>query len=185
MPVIDTSKDLSALFTEQVKRTPDAVALEDESTSYTYTELDAKVSELAQRLNGRGVGRDGLVGVLLPRCADYVIACLATLRAGGAFLVLELAYPPDLLADVIADANPAVIITYTAEVGKIKDGVSLIALDDDTKETNGTVKEPPSLPADDDLDRLAFVAYSSGTTGKPSERFVLQRVLTSVSYRSP
>lgn len=172
MPVIDIKKDLSALFKQQVQATPDAVALEDDSTTYTYAQLDDKVDALAQRLRGRGVSRDSLVGVLLPRSADYVIVCLAALRAGGAFLVLELAYPPDLLADVIDDARPAVVVTYRAEVGKVKEGVPLITLDDEAADihgdaVNGDVDEATPLPPDDDLDRLSFVAYSSGTTGKP------------------
>ncbi|KAJ9293451.1 hypothetical protein DTO271G3_7716 [Paecilomyces variotii] len=167
MPAIDINKDLSALFIQQVQATPDAVALEDETTTYTYAELDKEVSELAARLRRYGVSRDSLVGVLLPRSAHYVITCLAALRAGGAFLVLELAYPPDLLADVVEDANPAVVVTYRAEVGKIKAGVPVMILDEPPVEANGYAKEPAPLPADDDLDRLAFVSYSSGTTGKP------------------
>ncbi|GAD98891.1 NRPS-like enzyme [Paecilomyces variotii No. 5] len=167
MPAIDINKDLSALFVQQVQATPDAVALEDETATYTYAELDKEVSELAARLRRYGVSRDSQVGVLLPRSAHYVITCLAALRAGGAFLVLELAYPPDLLADVVEDANPAVVVTYRAEVGKIKAGVPVIVLDEPPVEANGDAKEPAPLPADNDLDRLAFVSYSSGTTGKP------------------
>lgn len=168
MAVIDITKDLSALFRKQAQATPDAVALEDDSTKYTYAELDDKVDTLAQRLRGHGVSRDSLVGVLLPRSADYVIASLAALRAGGAFLVLELAYPPGLLADVIDDAKPAVVVTYRAEVGKIKTGIPLIVLDEESNGTNGHLEDGASpSPADDDLERLAFVAYSSGTTGHP------------------
>ncbi|KAF2793422.1 acetyl-CoA synthetase-like protein [Melanomma pulvis-pyrius CBS 109.77] len=168
MSVIDTTKDLSALFTKQAHATPDAIALEDGSTAFTYFELHDKVAALAARLRAHGVGRDCLVGVLLPRSADYVIACLAALRAGGAFLILELAYPPDLLADVIEDANPVVVVTLSAEVGKIKEGIPLVTLDEEpSSEPNGHVGELLPLPAEDDLDRLSFVAYSSGTTGKP------------------
>jgi amino acid adenylation domain-containing protein len=169
MSIIDTTKDLSALFSQQVHATPDAVALEDETHTYTYTELHDKVIALAAQLRSHGVGRDSLVGVLLPRSADYVIACLAALRAGGAFLVLELAYPADLLADVLEDARPVVVVTVSAEVGKIKTGVPLITIDEQSSDANGHLQEQdfPSLPADTDLDRLCFVAYSSGTTGKP------------------
>ena len=147
MPVIDTNKDLSALFQEQVQATPNAVALEDDAATYNYVDLDRTVETLSNRLRKYGVGRDSLVGVLLPRTADYVIACLAALRAGGAFLVLELAYPPELLADVIDDSKPAVVVTYRSEVGKIKDGVSLIVLDEKQPELNGEVNQLPSPPA--------------------------------------
>lgn len=167
MPVIDITKDLPTCFTHQVKATPDAIALEDESATYTYDELNEKVEALASRLRDHGVSRDSLVGVLLGRSADYVIACLASLRAGGAFVILELAYPPNLLADVIEDAQPVVVVTCRAEVGKVKQGIPLIVLDEEQKELNGFAKEPGPLPADDDLDRLSFVAYSSGTTGRP------------------
>ncbi|KAI6083247.1 putative NRPS-like enzyme [Hypoxylon rubiginosum] len=173
MAVIDISKDLSALFVRQVKATPDAIALEDGPTALTYVELDRKVNALANRLRRDGVGRDGLVGVLLGRSADYVISCLAALRAGGAFLVLELAYPPSLLADVLEDARPAVVITHTAHAGKVKSGTPLIILDDKSTDTDevalsdGTAENLPPLPAEDDLEKLAFVSYSSGTTGKP------------------
>ncbi|KAI1406162.1 putative NRPS-like enzyme [Hypoxylon fuscum] len=173
MAVIDTSKDLSALFLKQVKTTPGAVALEDGPTTLTYIELDRKVEALATRLRHDGVGRDALVGVLLGRSADYVVSCLAALRAGGAFLVLELAYPPSLLADVIEDARPTVVITHTAHAGKMKSDTPLIILDDKPTDTdgvalaNGEDKTLPPLPSEDDLEKLAFVSYSSGTTGKP------------------
>lgn len=166
MSIIDTKKDLSTLFLQQAKATPDAVALEDETTSYTYAELEKSVTELAYKIRALGVKRDNLVGVLLPRSADYVIACLAAVRAGGAFLVLELAYPPELLADVLEDARPHVIVTHEAEVGKIKKGIPQIILDE-TPKTNGEIEDRPQLPTELNMERLSFVAYSSGTTGKP------------------
>ena len=89
MAILDTSKDLSALFREQVAATPDALALEDQNATYTYAELEFKVTDLAKQLRHHGVKRDSAVGVLLPRSADYVIACLAALRAGGAFLAVS------------------------------------------------------------------------------------------------
>lgn len=168
MAILDITKDLPTLFKQQVQATPDAVALEDDTSTYTYAALDQEVGALAGRLRTYGVSRDTLVGVLLPRSAHYVIACLAALRAGGAFLVLELAYPAGLLADVVEDANPAVVITHRAEAGKIKAShIPLIALDEPVADVNGHAKEPSPLPADDDLDRLAFASYTSGTTGKP------------------
>ncbi|KAN0065680.1 hypothetical protein ACQY0O_000810 [Thecaphora frezii] len=174
MSLIDTSRDLNALFTQQVRATPDAIALEDPSATYTYAQLDRKVTELANRFRRQyGVTRDTLVGILMERCADYVIACLAALRAGGAFLVLELAYPRCLLTDVIEDARPAVIVTHSAHARLIAAQVSTVFLDapeqqqqhiDASSDDDAAL---PPLPAHDDLERLAFVSYSSGTTGKP------------------
>lgn len=78
--IIDVKKDLSALLAQQTHATPGAIALEDESTTLTYEQLDKKVTALANRLRDHGVGRDNLVGVLLGRSANYVISCLAALR---------------------------------------------------------------------------------------------------------
>lgn len=169
-PIIDVTKDLWALTAKQMRATPNAIALEDETTSLTYAELDQRVAVLATQLRDHGVGRDKLVGVLLGRSANYVIACLAALRAGGAFLVLELAYPPNLLADVIEDAKPTVVITNKTQANQIDAEIPLIVLDDvGTGHHNppGSKVEILDLPAEDDLERLAFVSYSSGTTGRP------------------
>ncbi|KAI5285101.1 putative NRPS-like protein biosynthetic cluster [Ascosphaera aggregata] len=168
MTIIDTTKDISALFKNQVRATPDVPALEDNTSKYTYAELDREVESLSRRLRLHGVTRDVLVGVLLPRSAHYVIACLAALRAGGAFLVLELAYPPDLLADVLNDAKPAVVVTLKSEAAKTNSSkVPQIILDETSTEIEETADIPKLSVSEDDLEKLCFVSYSSGTTGKP------------------
>ncbi|EPE26502.1 Acetyl-CoA synthetase-like protein [Glarea lozoyensis ATCC 20868] len=176
MPILDINKDLSALIRQQTAATPDAIALQGNRINnpqqevWTYAELDNRVNQVATRLIAQGVGRDSLVGVLMGRSADYVIACLAALRAGGAFLVLELAYPPTLLADVIEDAKPAVILTHRGHAGQIKADVPVVLLNEPESEAIIQKTRQNSfrkVPADDDLDRLAFVCYSSGTTGRP------------------
>jgi amino acid adenylation domain-containing protein/thioester reductase-like protein len=169
MASIDISKNLAALFAQQVKATPNLTALEDGSRTWTYAQLNNEVQVLKTQLKAYGVGRDKLVGVLLGRSAEYIITCLAALCAGGAFLALELAYPSNLLADVIQDAQPVVIVTITENAGSIPKDVATIVLDapqENRTPTSNSKPEESSFP-DNDLDRLAFVSYSSGTTGRP------------------
>src|SRR5687768_18001098 len=91
---------LHELFEEQARRTPDALALEDTNISLTYSELDRLAGRLAAYLGDLGIGPDEPVGVYMERRAEYMVACLAAMKAGGAYLILELAYPSPLLADV-------------------------------------------------------------------------------------
>lgn len=169
MAIIDTSKDLNALFVQQVNETPDLLALEDDTTRYTYFELYLKVMSLGHRLRRLGVGRDSQVGVYLGRGADYVIACLAILHAGGAFMQLELAYPPRLLSDVLDDSNPTAVVTVKEHSSKIREDIPVLVLDEPESRSTSVqgVPQLPPIPAETDLDRLSFVSYSSGTTGHP------------------
>ncbi|SJX63350.1 related to Aminoadipate-semialdehyde dehydrogenase [Sporisorium reilianum f. sp. reilianum] len=174
MPILDTNLDLDALFRKQVKATPDALALIDPSAKYTYAQLDAKVESLSLYFRRHhAVARDSLVGILMGRGADYVIACLAALRAGGAFLVLELAYPLGLLHEVIKDAQPAVVVTQSEHAKLLPKAFASIVIDDPAQAASlfepasSSSSSLPPLPEETDLERLAFVSYSSGTTGKP------------------
>lgn len=166
MAIIEIDRDLAASFCQQAMATPDAIALEDKSHAYTYAELDEITEKLASSLRNCGVGRDDPVGVLMGRSADYVIACLAALRAGGAFLVLELAYPPGMLSDVIDDARPTAIVTKREHVGRIKADVPLIVMDEPAASSSSS-RSSGASPDERDLDKLAFISYSSGTTGRP------------------
>lgn len=173
MSSIDVNKDLSSLFLRQAWITPHAAAVEDEDASLTYAELERRTNRLANTLRCRGIGRDNLVGILLGRGVNYVVACLATLRAGGAFLVLELAYPPSQLSDVIEDAKPSVIITSQEHASHICLQAPLLLLDMCSMEqgeivaSNGVPRGLAETTDDDDIERLAFVSYTSGTTGRP------------------
>lgn len=155
---------LHELFEEQARCTPDATALVDAQSSLTYRELDRNADLLAAHLQNAGVGPNDLVGVYVERCAEYVVACLAALKAGGAYLVLELAYPPALLADVVADASPRVVLTKERYADRLPEGLDLIHLDEGWADGLDDASLERRRVTQEDL---AFVSYSSGTTGKP------------------
>ena len=156
---------LHELFERQARETPDAVALVDAETTLTYAELDRRADALADHLKGAGVVPDAAVGVYMDRCAGYVVAILAAMKAGGAFVPLELAYPEQQLEDVLTDCEPVVVLTKDAYVGRLPGWQETFRVD---------VDEPKASPEASGADRprvdrenLSFIPYSSGTTGKP------------------
>src|SRR5215204_6977491 len=125
-----TDRCLHELFEEQARRTPDHVALEDKDVSLTYGELDDLAERLAAYLRSKDISPDEPIGVYMERRAEYVVACLAAMKAGGAYLVLELAYPPPLLAEVVADASPRVVLTQERYADRLPDGIETFFLND-------------------------------------------------------
>jgi amino acid adenylation domain-containing protein/thioester reductase-like protein len=159
---------LHQLFEEQASRSPRALAVLDTRSELTYEELDRRAEHLAAHLKSVGVRPDEVVGVYMERCAEYVVTCLAAMKAGGAFLPLELAYPAPLLGEVIADAGPRIVLTHEHYAERLPRGQARLCLDEGWEETIDTGgisdDEDEPRPGPDDL---VFVSYSSGTTGKP------------------
>ena len=156
---------LHELFEEQARRSPRAIALVDASEELTYEELDRRADRLAAYLRSAGVGPGEVVGVYMDRCAEYVIACLAAMKAGAAYLSLELAYPEPLVAEVVDDSAPRIVLTKERFAGRLPDGISRLCMDGGWEdEVSG---EPAGGPSGVTQEDLMFVSYSSGTTGKP------------------
>ncbi|MGB3682567.1 MAG: amino acid adenylation domain-containing protein [Rubrobacteraceae bacterium] len=155
---------MHTLFEDQAKRTPQAPALVDIDGYLTYEELDLRAGLLAGHLRDLGMKPDEVVGVYLERSAAYVVACLAALKAGGAFLPLELAYPPSMLNEVIEDSRPRVVLTNEAYESNLPDNQNRFCLDEGWDRDLSPSGAPSVEPG---AENLAFVSYSSGTTGKP------------------
>lgn len=154
------------LFERQARRSPQAPALSDPQETLTYEELDDRAERLAGRLREAGVGPGRTVGVYLERCAGYVVACLAALKAGGAFLPLDPAYPGSLLAEVLSEAGPRVVLTDGRHAGRLPEEQPRLCLEDGGATGTRAPAETSNSPGPTAGD-LAFVAYSSGTTGRP------------------
>src|SRR5262249_5765774 len=107
-------KRIHELFEEQVEKSLDAIALTCEDEQLSYAELNARANRLAHHLREMGVGSDVLVAICLERGAEMVVAMLAALKAGGAYLPLDPAYPPERLAYMLEDSSPAVLLTRSA-----------------------------------------------------------------------
>nr|WP_280271782.1 non-ribosomal peptide synthetase [Nocardia wallacei] len=160
-PVADTT--LAALFEAQAARTPEAVAVVGADTSLTYRELDTRAEQLARSLTARGVRPDSVVAVALPRSAALIVAMLGVSKAGGAYLPIDPAYPPDRLAFIFTDAAPVLVVTDSATAGGLPHTATPhLCLDAPHAEDAGGRERFVARPGN-----LAYVVYTSGSTGVP------------------
>jgi arthrofactin-type cyclic lipopeptide synthetase C len=153
------------LFEARVARTPDAVAVTFEGGGLTYAQLNARANRLAHHLIARGVAPDVCVGLCLERGPEMIVALLAVLKAGGAYLPLDPEYPEDRLRYMLADGAPAVLLTQASLAERFA-GAPCIRMDADAAEW---ADEAETNPARGALapDHLVYVIYTSGSTGQP------------------
>ncbi|WP_405783773.1 amino acid adenylation domain-containing protein [Streptomyces sp. NBC_00859] len=157
------------LFEEQAGRTPHAVAVVCGGTSWTYRELDERANRLARELVRAGQGPESIVGLALPRNADLVIGMLGILKSGAAYLPIDPRYPSARLDFVLADSRPGVIVTdtRTATVLPANDATCLHLDRLDLETGDGSALGHTERPASWGPDSLAYVMYTSGSTGNP------------------
>ncbi|HEX2079519.1 MAG TPA: amino acid adenylation domain-containing protein, partial [Longimicrobium sp.] len=157
-------------FAEQAARTPDAAALVFGGRTMTYAELDRRANGLAHRLRGLGVGPEMRVGLHLERSPEMVVAILGVLKAGGAYLPLDPAYPAERLSYMLEDSGAAVLLTQEKLRGAlpVPTGVEVLTLDGDAADI-AAPPETPSIPCSlfPVPSQLAYVLYTSGSTGRP------------------
>jgi natural product biosynthesis luciferase-like monooxygenase protein/amino acid adenylation domain-containing protein len=164
---------LPQLFERQVERIPGDVAIIFQETRIGYAELNEKTNRLAHHLISLGAGPESIVALALPRSPQLLISLLAILKAGAAYLPLDLEYPNDRLEYMLADAAPDCIITDMATAGRFAHGNAKPVLIDDTALASVLLELPSANPTD--ADRIhplspqnpAYILYTSGSTGKP------------------
>lgn len=165
-------KCVHELFEAQAARTPDALAVADDWQQLTYRGLNDRADELARRLRMLGVEPDARVGVAMSRSPEMIVAWLAVLKAGGAFVPLDPAAPQERLAFMLKDAGVAVLLTQKPVDGESQfhgAGIKLLCVDGPPQASDGSPDEVPSetkIRAPHSRD-LAYVIYTSGSTGEP------------------
>ncbi|MFD5778348.1 amino acid adenylation domain-containing protein, partial [Streptomyces fungicidicus] len=165
---------LTALFEQQAARTPGNSALVCGHDTLTYAELNARANRLAHLLMEQGAGPEQFVALLLPRGVDLVVAVLAVLKTGAAYLPVDPSYPEDRIALMLSDAEPVRVLTTSeaAVGGALADSGLLLRLD--APDTLHALDACPDHDPDD-ADRVApaspghaaYVIYTSGSTGAP------------------
>ncbi|MET6573081.1 amino acid adenylation domain-containing protein [Serratia marcescens] len=155
---------LTALFEQQVRRTPDATALVSGTESLSYAQLNARANRLAHALIARGVGPDSRVAVCAERGLNMVTALFGILKAGGAYVPLDPAYPGERLQYILQDADPVLLLADAAGRAALGEPVTpQLALEAALPETLSAENPAPRAQAS----HLAYVIYTSGSTGKP------------------
>jgi natural product biosynthesis luciferase-like monooxygenase protein len=171
----DTS--VHGLFEQQVKRTPNAVAVVSEERERSYDELNRAANQLARHLRSLGAGPEVLVGLCLERSIDLLTGVYGILKAGAAYVPLDPAYPADRLALMVEDARCPILLTQQSLLNRLPPHhAKVVCIDRDW----GSIERE----AGDDLDsgvtgaNLSYVIYTSGSSGRPKGVMVEHRNVT-------
>jgi amino acid adenylation domain-containing protein/non-ribosomal peptide synthase protein (TIGR01720 family) len=178
VPYLST-QTIQSCFALQVSRDRNAIALRSPREELTYGELNKRANRLSHRLISTGVKSETVVGILMERSVDMVVATLAVLKAGGAYLPLHSAYPLERMRLIMEEAGASALLLDRATASRGLTYTKVIVVDDD-----------PSLAADDDSDpniavhpdQLAYVMYTSGSTGTPKGVAVTHRNVLSLAF---
>ncbi len=152
------------LFEAQAAETPGALAVEFEGEQLTYAELNERANRIAHYLRKLGVGPESLVGVCIERSNEMLTGLLAILKAGGAFVPLDPAYPSQRLSFMIEDARPSIVLTKQRWLQKLPESeAQMLCIDAElfSGESGENLDHAPTP------ENLAYVIYTSGSTGVP------------------
>jgi amino acid adenylation domain-containing protein/non-ribosomal peptide synthase protein (TIGR01720 family) len=178
---VPRDRTVDELFEAQVARTPDAVALIAGADRLTYRELNERANRLARHLQDASDMAGSLAGICLERSTDMIVATIAALKCGSAYVPLDPAYPDSRLAQMLADCGARVVIT-TADIAPRLDGsgVSLVCVD---RERAAIAARPAAnvkrrgVPGG-----RAYVMYTSGSTGVPKGVAITHRGITRLLF---
>jgi amino acid adenylation domain-containing protein len=165
---------LHELVEKRVAMHPDRIAVEASGEKLTYGELDARAGRLAAKLRELGVGRDVFVGLYVERSATMLVAMLATLKAGGAYIPLDPAFPADRLAFMVEDSGVGVILSQRSLESTVPPHRGRVLFVD---EPDSYADAPARGGTPSTGNAIGYVIYTSGSTGKPKGVMVPHRAI--------
>ncbi|WP_224242634.1 non-ribosomal peptide synthetase [Hyalangium gracile] len=159
-------RTIGELFEAHARRAPDAIALRFGSSALTYGELDRRSNRLAHRLRALGIGAESVVAVCLERSAELIISLLGVLKAGGAYMPLDTRYPRKRLAFMLRDARASAVIASPTEAAALPE-FDIPQLRVEAERTGWEGDDDSPLPPSAGAENLAWVLYTSGSSGMP------------------
>jgi amino acid adenylation domain-containing protein len=182
----DTVRDFPAatvpgLFQAQATLTPDAPAVIFEDKHLSYAELNQRANRLARLLISKGAGPERFVTIAMPRSPDMIVAVLAVLKAGAAYVPVDPAYPPDRIVYMLSETNPVTVLTTTGAAARLPASLPLLVLDDPATARTLARLDGDNVPAAASPRNPAYVIYTSDSTGRPKGVVVEQHSLTDLA----
>ncbi|CAH1202646.1 Tyrocidine synthase 3 [Paenibacillus plantiphilus] len=165
----DTARDLQqgrtlhGLFEEQAQRSPERIAFQLGAEALTYRELDARANRLARTLRARGAMPDAVIAVIAERSTEMIVAILAVMKAGAAYLPIDPAYPAERIAYLLEDSRAALLLGQAHLASEAGVTADYIDLGDEASYH----KDDSVLASVAGSENLAYIIYTSGTTGQP------------------
>jgi amino acid adenylation domain-containing protein len=166
---------VAQLFEEIVSADPGSIALVFGDEQLTYAELNARANRLAHRLRAAGVGPETLVGCCIERSIDLIVALIAVLKAGGAYVPMDPAYPKERFDFLVRDTQTKVMLTQASLASTVLAGYQGTCLVVDSSWSSGTDPGNPTFAGGPNT--LAYVMYTSGSTGQPKGVMVENRAI--------
>ena len=170
---------VSEWFESQARATPDAVALVFDGQAITYAELNRRANRLARVLQSLGAGPDQVVAFCLARTPELIVALLAVMKSGAAYLPVDRDLPPERQAHMLRDAQPVLLLTEQALRGTLPSSeVPVFVLDEDPARI--AAQPDTDLPQQATGEHLVYILYTSGSTGQPKGVEIPHRALVNL-----